>query len=271
MSSVGPDWPPREHTHELTLDGFRLRAVILGEGPPLLAIHGTGASSHSFAGVGQLLKQQFTVIAPELPGHAGTSTPASFVPSLRETSRILSRLLRELELRPTVAVGHSAGAAVVMQMALDRTIHPDLIVGIGAALVPFRGISRRILPTAASLLANAGPTRWLATKAGTRRVREVLRSTGTEPSAAVVRRYQKLASQPEHLRAVLAMMAAWELEPLFHRLGQVRSRCVLLAGEHDQAVPFRDQERAVRRLLDAKTVVIPNGGHLFHEEQPELV
>ena len=47
----------------------------MGQGPVVLLIHGTGAASHSWRGLAPLLASDFTLIAPDLPGHGFTQTP----------------------------------------------------------------------------------------------------------------------------------------------------------------------------------------------------
>ena len=51
--------------------------------------------------------------------------------------RIVPALLERLGAAPEIAVGHSAGAAVALRMALDGGMRPRHIVGLNAALLPF--------------------------------------------------------------------------------------------------------------------------------------
>ncbi len=47
----------------------------MGQGPKLLLLHGTAASTHSFRALAPLLAPHFTLLIPDLPGHAFTETP----------------------------------------------------------------------------------------------------------------------------------------------------------------------------------------------------
>ena len=52
--------------------GLRWRALTAGSGPPLLLLHGAGASADSFLNLIPLLANDWRILAPDLPGHGGT-------------------------------------------------------------------------------------------------------------------------------------------------------------------------------------------------------
>jgi magnesium chelatase accessory protein len=187
-------------------------------------------------------------------------------------ARGLAGLLARLEVAPQLVVGHSAGAAVALQMLLDRSIAPRRIVGLGSALLPLPGTTRQILAPAASLLAGSRVAGLVASLAGRRpTVERLLASTGSRLDPEGVRHYQRLAAQREHVAGVLSMMACWNLEPLFARLPEIRQDVLLLAGREDRSVPVAQQRRAASRIPGARLVVVPDAGHLLHEERPQQV
>ncbi len=264
------DWPHREHSRFLLRGGIRWHVQTMGHGPPMLLLHGTGASSHSFRELMPLLASTFTVVVPDLPGHAFTQAPAGYRPGLPEIAAALADLLDEIRVQPVVAVGHSAGAALIARMALDRMIEPARFVALAPALVPFQGVARAVYPSTARLLSIA--SRLVPLQVGhTISVERVLRSTGSSLDARGIELYRRLSARPSHVAAVLSMMANWDLEPLFSELPQLRVPLLVLAGGVDRAVPV-SQLRALRpRIPSARVVVLEGLGHLFHEEQPVVV
>jgi len=263
----------QEHARTVELGGLRWHLEVMGRGPALLLLHGTGASSHSFHALMPLLARHFTVVAPDLPGHGASRAPRRFVPSLPAMAAAVAELLEALELSPRVAVGHSAGAAVAARMTLDGSLSPSLLVGLAAALVPFRGVTRAVFLPAAKLLSrSAVAARFLALQAReVERIERLVRSTGSTLDAAGLERYRRLSMRPGHVAAVLAMMAAWDLEPLHAELPGLPARLLLLAGEHDRAVPLAQQRAVAARTPGARLMVVKGTGHLLHEEQPERV
>jgi magnesium chelatase accessory protein len=265
------DWPNGQHSRFVERGRIRWHVQIMGSGPALLLLHGTGASSHSFRALMPLLAERFTVVAPDLPGHALSEAPASFEPTLPAMAAALDELLEALELgKPPVAVGHSAGAALIARMTLDRTITPRLLVGLGGAFVPFRGVARALFPRTARLLALASKVVDLRVR-DTEIVRRVLESTGSVLDHEGVELYRRLSERPAHVAAVLSMMASWDVEPLFRELPDLEVPFLLIAGEGDRAVSVAQQRAVTARTPHARLVVVPGAGHLLHEERPAAV
>lgn len=272
MTSAPPEGEDATRPQSLTVrrGGFCWHVRAAGRGPALLLLHGTGASGDSFRGLMPLLAERFTVFAPDLPGHAESRPPPWFKPTLPAMAAALRELLDALGAEPAVAVGHSAGAALLVRMALDRAVAPQLVVGLGAALVPFRGLARAVLPPAARALAVASslfaPRDW---DAG--RVERMLRRTGSSLDASGVELYRQLLERPGHVTATLSMMAHWDIDSIFAELPALPARLLLLAGRDDRAVPVAQQRAAAARAPRGRLAVVDAAGHLLHEERPATV
>ena len=100
----GRDWPNREASRFVQAGGLRWHVQVIGAGPPLLLVHGTGAATHSWRGLVPLLAPYFTVIAPDLPGHGFTGRPAARGLSLPGMAAGLAALLDALDLDPVLAM-----------------------------------------------------------------------------------------------------------------------------------------------------------------------
>ncbi|MFM2427858.1 MAG: hypothetical protein RL707_1685 [Pseudomonadota bacterium] len=78
----------------------------------VLLLHGTGASTHSWRHLIPLLRDHYTVIAIDFPGHGFTSMPHdSDVATLFSISGMtagVAELLTQIQLKPDIVVGHSA-------------------------------------------------------------------------------------------------------------------------------------------------------------------
>jgi magnesium chelatase accessory protein len=264
------DWPHSQFSRLVDHQGLRWHVQVMGSGPAVLLLHGTGASGHSFRDLMPLLATRFTVVVPDLPGHAASRMPSWFEPSLGGMAKALGGLLRVLDVSPEIAVGHSAGAALVAQMTLDGTIAPRSLVGLGAAIYPLRGVARALLPRTARLLSLASRVVDLRVR-HTVQIERLLRSTGSALDADGVELYRQLSEQPDHVAAVLAMMASWDLEPLFAELPRLQTRFLLLAGQTDRAVPAWQLRAVAARCPQARLVVVQHTGHLLHEEQPGTI
>lgn len=247
--------------------------VATGPGTRLLLVHGTGASVHSWDRLIAALPAHFAPLAMDLPGHGGTSAPRPDQLTLPGMAAALGELLRVAGATPEIAVGHSAGAALLVRMALDGLIAPRAIVAVNGAFMPFGGpLASLFSPMAKMLYTQGWLPRLFAHRAGDRRVvRRMIEGTGSHLDEEGVAAYQRLVQRPAHSAAALGMMAHWDLQPLARELPRLDIPLHLLVGERDVAVP-PSQARHVASICPAARVTrLSNVGHLAHEEDPQAV
>ncbi|NDD02416.1 MAG: alpha/beta fold hydrolase, partial [Betaproteobacteria bacterium] len=95
-------WPHAQHSQFIQAGGIQWHVQIMGQGPVLLLLHGTGSGSFSWRGLMPLLSAHFQVIAPDLPGHAFTSRGPEGSLSLQGMSEGLRALLLQLNVTPSI-------------------------------------------------------------------------------------------------------------------------------------------------------------------------
>lgn len=266
----GADWPNRAFSRFVKAGGLNWHVQMAGEGPPILLLHGTGAATHSWRDLFPLLAKRHTVIAPDLPGHGFTGLESRHSQSLPRMARLVGELLTGLGLAPVAYIGHSAGAAIAVRLALDLPHSPDLIIGLNGAMMPFSGLNGFLFPAIAKLLfLNPFTESLLAARAANPgAVERIIAGTGSRLDAGGLDFYTRLLRCRRHVGAALAMMANWDLAPLLRDAAQMTPRLILLAAEGDRAVPPNVARRFAS--LAPKTIVraIPRLGHLAHEEAP---
>lgn len=266
----GADWPLPQASERVRVGGIHWHLKRLGRGPALLLLHGTGASTHSWCAAAEILAQNFTVIVPDLPGHAFTETASQDALSLSGMARATGDLIRHLGIAPELAAGHSAGAAILIRMALDGHIAPRALVSFNGAILPLHGIAGQIFsPLAKFLVLNPFAPSLFAWRAGhPGAVANVLKGTGSQVPDESVRLYERLFQCRQHVAATLQMMAAWDLEGLKRDLPRLRTPLTLVAAERDRAIAPSFAEDAARMVTGAEVVHMPGTGHLSHEEAP---
>lgn len=272
----GADWPLREHSRFIDAGGLRWHVQSLGDGPVLLLLHGTGASSHSWRTLAPLLAPHWRVLIPDLPGHAFTDALPARQRSLPGMSAALAALLRAMQAEPRVVLGHSAGAALMLRWALDgppEAAGSQTLIGLNAALLPFDGWAGLFYAPLARLLALNPLVPWFTARQArdSTAVQRLIDSTGSTLDAAGAQWYARLMRSPAHIAGVLAMMADWDLAALQRRLQGWPHPVHLLVGERDRAVPPEQAERLARRWPGAVLHRLAGLGHLAHEEAPRRV
>jgi len=268
----GPTWPNADHSRFVRAGRLRWHVQVAGQGPGLL-LHGTGASTHSWRGLFQDLARDFTVVAPDLPGHGFTATPPLYGLSLPGMAQGVAALLDELDIRPEIGVGHSAGAAVLARCALDGTLPLWAIVSLNGALVPFDGLAGRIFSPLAKLMALNPLTPGLFARrlSGERVFRRLLESTGSPLAPDAAAYYRRLAASPRQVAGALGMMANWDLRRLNRELDRLPVPLVLVAAARDGTVPPAQAASLAAKLPHARLERLSWGGHLAHEERPDEI
>lgn len=268
----GRNWPNREASRFVETPGLRWHVQVAGAGPAVLLLHGTGAATHSWREVLPLLARDFTVIAPDLPGHGFTTGRPRQGLSLPGMAGAVTALLEALEQEPLLIAGHSAGAAIAVEIVRLQGASTPLI-GFNPALMPFPGLAAKLFPSLARMLfVNPFVPRMLA---GIARIpgetaRFLRRATGSTIDARGIAAYEALMGNRHHCGGAMEMMASWDLEKLSRLLPQVTSPVLLVHAAGDTAVPLSSVEQVAQTMPDCRLEVLPALGHLAHEERPEI-
>ena len=283
----GIRWPHRQHSRFVQAAGLRWHVQqfesALPDAPTALLLHGTGASTHSWRGLAPLLAPHFKVVSLDLPGHAFTDMPPggsnSLQMSLPGMARAIGELLGVIEVSPTLMIGHSAGAAIAVRMALDGNASPERILSINGALQPLGGLAGQVFSPVAKLM-SALPFvpslfSWQAAQPSV--LQKLMNSTGSKLDAEGMALYGQLVSNPGHAAGALGMMANWDLPQLAIDLPRLKTALSLMVGSNDQTVPPRQAARmvalwpAAAAARQPQLTTLPGLGHLAHEERPDLV
>lgn len=266
----GRDWPHRGASRFVEAGGLRWHVQQAGSGPVVLLLHGTGGATHSWRGMLPLLAKDFTAIAPDLPGHGFTRGAIGGGPTLPRVAAAIRAVLESLGREPALLVGHSAGAAIALQLARDGMRAP--VVGLSPALMPFPGLAARLFPAMARLLFvnPLVPSLFARMARGSgETARFLARATGSRIDAEGLRCYETLLGNSDHCRGALAMMANWDLARLEALLPAIDVPVLLAHGDRDRAVPLSSVRQACTALPQGELHVHEGFGHLAHEERPQ--
>lgn len=268
----GAAWPHREASEFVTAGGVEWHVQRYGKGPEILFLHGTGAATHSWAELGDALKDDFTIIAVDLPGHGFTSTPKAAGMSLPGMAQSAAALLKAIGAKPDIIVGHSAGAAIMVEMLAEGLIKPRAALSINGAFAPFGGPAAFLFPAMAKMLSiNPFIPLILAQGAARKdRVGALIEGTGSKISETMLASYATLFRRPGHVAGALKMMANWKVDGLRAKLSTIKTPIVFAAGECDRAVPPWLAKEAARLTPKGSFRLIPSLGHLAHEEDPTI-
>jgi magnesium chelatase accessory protein len=274
----GKAWPHHDRSRFVDAAGMRWHVqqwpAPSASAAKLLLLHGTGASTHSWAGLAPLLAERFGVLSLDLPGHGFSSAaqPRSDGASLPGMARGVQALLAAVNFTPQYLLGHSAGAAIALRMVLDGlSVHN--VIGINAAVLPLPGLAGSLFSPAAKLLAlNPLVPHLFSWHAQNRSaLQRLIASTGSRLDETGTALYRQLVTNPGHVAGALAMMARWDLPSLARELPKLQTPLHLIVGAQDITVPPADAARVQAMVKGCSVTTLPGLGHLAHEEDPGKV
>ncbi|MEM9585133.1 MAG: alpha/beta fold hydrolase BchO [Pseudomonadota bacterium] len=244
-----------------------------GTGPLLLLIHGAGGATQSWRHLFPLLSKHYRVVAVDLPGQGFTKLGAQQRCSLSAMAEDIAALCKAESWDPHCIIGHSAGAAIALQLA-HRHLQPELkVIGINAALSNFGGLARVMFPVIAKALTMVPMVADVFNASSTRgnTVERLIKGTGSTLTHADIRFYQRLLASRRHVNATLQMMSQWQLDELLEALPDIHNDMLLITGDRDKTVPPSVSDQAAKELPNGQVLHLSALGHLAHEEDAEQV
>lgn len=266
-------WPHSEASRFVDVDGCRLHVQQMGKGPALLLLHGSGATTHSFQGLMPILATRFTVLACDLPGHGFSETLHHGRATIGNVATLIAGLTSNLGCSPVGIIGHSAGAAIGVEMVHMDAVGAGWIVSINGAFYPFPGFARDLFPALARMLfLNPFVPKLFAHAASSEeRVQRLIRSTGSRLSDQQISFYQRAFRNSDHVEGTLAMMANWDLSDMQAKLAALDIPVLLVVGLRDGTVDPKAALKTQSLLKHGHLLELAGYGHLVHEEAPEEV
>jgi pimeloyl-ACP methyl ester carboxylesterase len=250
--------------------GVRMRYLVAGSGLPVLLVHGLGGAASNWIELAPHLARKAHVIAPDLPGHGGSS-PVAAAPNMSPFADRVAGVLELEGVTGAAVVGHSLGGGVALRLAMR---HPGLVGSIvlaGAAGISSR---RRAAVYGLRLTALLQPGRRLAPHR--RRIaRSALLRTlvfggwgAADPVALAAQAAEGFLAGPARHSDTLSAARAMLLDDPRLELDRVECPCLVLWGARDTQVPIGDAFEYARRLR-ARLRVVADCGHLLIGERPE--
>jgi magnesium chelatase accessory protein len=279
IDRIPQNWPLRELSSSVSVGQMEWHVQMAGAGidengakkPVTLLLHGTGSSAHSWAELLPELAKSHWVIAPDLPGHGFTISHQSGQLSLTLITHKLAELLRVLGVEEIDSIiGHSAGATLGLQYSLLYPA-PKRILGLNPSLVSLPSFYHSFLaplinPIATSSFVSSMIADFLPY---TSMIDKLLDSTNSKLNGIQRERYKLLFKQKNHINGSLNFMAATDIPNLLAHAQEITSELTFLVANQDSWVRKEELLAVIHRYFPRSTVIQKDGGHLFHEANPE--
>jgi pimeloyl-ACP methyl ester carboxylesterase len=246
--------------------GLHVRDDGPRDAPPILLLHGFGASLHTWEPWAEDLRRDHRVVRLDLPGFGLSDVEPAGDYSDERGVAILVALLDHLGIDRATVVGNSLGGRLAWRLAAahsERVGRLVLISPDGFASPGFDYNRPAEVPASLQLMRYVLPAPL---------VRMSLEPAYADPGRltdALVARYRDLMLAPGIRAAMLDRMAKTVLVPPEPLLARITAPTLLMWGELDQMIPVRNARDYLAVLPEARLVTFPDLGHVPHEEAPD--
>jgi esterase len=244
----------------------KLAFEAIGEGPPVVILHGLFGSGRNWAPIAQALAGTYRLYLPDARNH-GASPWAEAMTYPDMALDVLALVDSECQQRPIV-VGHSMGGKTAMALALE---HPHAIAGIAVIDIAPEAYADQFSPYVAAM-------RGLDVAAATsrREIRQALASRlgGAAPVDFLMQNLQRHDERFDwRLNLMATAVCMRDLcgfpEKLLRK--HYPGPALFVAGEHSDYVRAESRGGIVRLFPQARLEQIADAGHWVHADEPEAL
>jgi pimeloyl-ACP methyl ester carboxylesterase len=263
------DWRARLRTAEV--GGARVNYAELGEGPPIVFVHGLGGSWQNWLeNMPRLAELGHRVVALDLPGFGASPMPPWEI-SIPRYGEFLGDFCEQLGLTPCTLVGNSMGGFVAAEVAVGEPEWVERLVLVSAAGISHATMRREPVLAVARMSVAADPLLF-------RLNLPAMRRPGLRRLA-----FGGIMRHPERLRRELLVeflapaigsdgflpaVSALTGYDLLDRLENIRVPTLIVWGRDDLVVPVSDSAGFVERIEGSRLVVFDDCGHVPMAEHP---
>lgn len=243
----------------LNLDDIDLYYEVVGEGTPLLFIHGLGSSSRDWEEQVDFFVTRYKVIVFDVRGHGQSDKPPGPY-SIPLFTKDTSKMLKALGIGPAYVVGISMGGMIAFQLAVSQPemVRSLVIVNSGPEFI-VRTFKERM---------QVWQRFFIMRLLGMRKIGKVLskrlfpKAEHEELRAVFVERWAKNDARAyrDAMRAIIGWSIADQIE-------NIRCSTLVLASDGDYT-PVAAKKAYVERMAMAELVVIEDARHALPAEKP---
>ncbi len=244
-----------------TRQGVSLEYDDIGNGAPLLLIHGFPLDRTMWRAQIAALQQVYRVIAPDLRGFGQSSDTAGEAVSMDQHAQDMRALLDSLNVKHTIVAGLSMGGYVALAFVAQYADRVKGLILANTRAVPDSEEGKQTRLTNAQKVRDHG-TAFLVDNMAPKML-----GPSAKPELAIAVRWMMMRQRsPGVISALLGMAERPDRSPL---LPFIKAPTLIITGSADGLIPPGDSE-AMHQLIPASTLVnIPDAGHLSNIDKAD--
>ncbi len=260
-----------EHSKFVTIDGVEVHYREEGKGFPIVLIHGTGSSLHTWNDWTAELQKSYRVIRMDLPAFGITGPNKTNNYSIASYTQFLTKFIDQLGLEKFYLAGNSLGGNIAWNYTAENPDKVHKLILIDASGLPTNKPQPAIFKLAKTPIIN---TLFLAItpKFLIKKNLEEVYASDTKITTKLVNRYHDMALRKGNRAAFIARAKTdfkLDAKTNYAKLESVPTPTLLVWGAKDTWIPLDNGKRMDSILPNSKLVVMPNTGHVPMEENPK--
>ena len=260
-----------EFSKFVEVDGMQVHYRDEGKGTPIVLIHGTASSLHTWNDWTEELKKTHRVLRMDLPafGLTGANTNADY--SIQNYTRFLQEFLSKVNVDDFYLVGNSLGGNIASDYAAEHPEKVKKLVLIDASGLPTNKPQPWIFKLAKTPVLNS-LFLYITPKAVIKDNMEQVYEDDSKITEILITRYHEMALREGNRKAFIDRAKIGFLldeKATLEKLKSIKTETLLLWGENDIWIPLDNGKRMKGLLENSKLVIIKNSGHVPMEENPQ--
>lgn len=249
----------------MSIDGYNIHYRDEGEGFPIILIHGTGSSLHTWEEWTKELIKHYRVIRLDLPAYGLTGEDAQKRYSSIDYVNLLDVFLNELEIETFHLGGNSLGGLVAWLYTSYHDAKVNKLFLLDPSGFPFDS-TPMIIRLAKTPVLNLF-ARYITPKVFIEKNLKEVYYDDRLITEATINRYRDLTLYKGNRQAFIDR-AYIERENHLDRLKYIATPTLILWGENDAWIPVTDAYKFDKALTNSKVHIMSNTGHVPMEERP---
>jgi pimeloyl-ACP methyl ester carboxylesterase len=265
---LGVDW--REHLRRADVGGARVNYAEMGEGPPILFVHGLSGSWQNWLEQLPHFARNHRVIALDLPGFGSSPMPPWEI-SIPNYGRLLDDFSRAVGLEDATLVGNSMGGFISAEASIAQPDWVERVVLVSAAGITHARMRKEPAEVAARMAAATSPLAFRLQDRSLRRPRlryaafkGVFHAPHRMRTELLWEQYHGALGAPGMVDAVRTLIGY----DFTDRLERVDEPTLIVWGRNDRIVSPKDAAGYARHLSLSRTAIFDRTGHCPQLERP---
>ena len=253
--------------------GVKINYYEAGQGPPVILLHGFGASAYSWRFLGPALAADHRVFTLDLKGYGLSAKPEDGKYAISDQADMVAEFIRTRDLHDLVVIGHSMGGGVALmtyfKVAGDEPARIKKLVLIDSAGYPQK-MPWFIWLAKAPLLGSVGGKLVSPRFAAAQVLRKCYYNKDkiTDKQIDTYAYYSSLPGAREAVVATAQQIEPEDIDTIIARYQTIKVPVLIIWGAEDEVVPVDVGRKFKRDIPDSQLVILPKCGHIPQEEEP---